>query len=362
MLNYNTTEKKIIKYIIENGKVYQNDIQKDLDIDKSNLSRFLNRALLENVLIKEKTGKKNIFYFNKNQSYTLNFEWNRLELDCFVANLYGEKIKAFEKHILDFNDIGFLYKAISDNINKFLKNYSNENLICICFAVHGIVASHSLVKHIPNCPWKNINLKDITNQYLKKEVLVENYTNLGAFYEKLLYYNNFSSLALVKLRTGIGGGLVIGNKIYDGHNGGTLEIGHLTLTPDSKTEYVDLIENHFIESCLEKYGFSSREDFINSYNQGNKNALELYQIFLKNWIFVLKNLSAIISPSVLLLYHDLLNQIPHCLFEIRTAFNEMMVSPKIIDFSKIKLEDYIRGINFLLLNRKFDLDIEKISF
>lgn len=361
MINYNITEKKILKYIIENGKCFQNDIQKDLELDKSNLSRFLHKSLEDKILIKIKEHNKNIFYFNADRYYTLIFEWNRHNIDCFLSNLYGDKIESLGIKQLDFKDIGSLFKIIYDSINRYINEFKIGKIVCVCFVIHGMVIDQTTVKYIPSCNWKDINLKTILENIIDADILVENYTNLGAFYEKLLYYSEYSSLALVKLKTGIGGGLIVDNKIYNGHNGATLEIGHLKLTPDSDIKYVDLLENYFINENLNSYGFSSSIEFIKSYNAGDKNAVKLYKIFLKNWIFALKNLNAIINPSVLLLYNDILNKIPHCIFEIKTSFNDLIVSPEIIDFSKIKLDDYYRGINFLYLNKKFNLNIEKIG-
>lgn len=361
MLNFNITEKKIVKYIIENKIVFQNDIQKDLDIDKANLSRFLNYLISEEILLKEKSGKKNILSFNSDKYYLINFEWNREKLVCFITNLYGKIIEKASYSIIDFNDFGSFYKSINENIVNYINKYK-EKIISICFIIHGIVAEEYIVKHIPNCPWKNINLKEMVKEITDIDIIVENYTNLGAVYEKLLYYPDFSSLALVKLKTGIGGGLIIDNKIYNGNNGGTLEIGHLTLSPDSDVEYVDLIENHFIQESLKKYNFTSIDEFVKEYKIGNIKAIELYKLFFRNWIFILKNLNTVINPSVLVIYSIIFNEFPHSLFEIRSVFEKLIVKPKIIEFSKVKLDEYYKGMNILLFNKKFKLDICRVKF
>lgn len=361
MINFNITEKKIIKYIIENKKVFQNDIQKDLDIDKANLSRFLTNFIAEEILIKEKIGKKNILSFNQNKFYIINFEWNREKIKFFISNLYGEIIEELPLSIIDFNDFGSFYKLINKDIIYSLEKY-DKKIICISFIIHGIVSNEYIIKHIQNCPWKNINLKDIINNITNIDLLVENYTNLGALYEKLLYYPDYSSLALVKLKTGIGGGLIIDNKIYNGNNGGTLEIGHLTISPDSEIEYVDLIENPFIQENLKKYNFKNIDEFVREYKNGNTKAIELYKLFFKNWIFILKNLNSVINPSVLVIYNIIFNDLPHSLFEIRSAFEKSIVRPEIIEFSKIKLDEYYKGINILLFNKKFNLNISKMKF
>lgn len=361
MLNFNLTEKKIIKYILENGKVFQNDIQIDLDLDKSNLSRFLSNCISKEILLKDKVGKKNLFYFNKNRKYYITFEWNRKKLECHITNLYGETVEKISKFSLDYDDFGSFYNSISIGINLSLSKYPVTSFIGICFCIHGILSDNNIIRHIPNCPWKNIDLIKICKNISSLEVFIENYTNLGAYYEKMIFYPNHTSLALVKLQTGIGGGLVIENRIYSGHNGGALEIGHLTLTPTSDIEYVDIIEEEFMLKKISEFGFKDIKEFILAYKNNDSKASTLYKLFLKNWIFMLRNLVSIINPSVLLLYHVIFNNFPHCIFEIQSAFENSLTKPKIISFSKVPLEEYHRGINILLFNTKFDLNINKLT-
>lgn len=361
MLNFNFTEKKIIKYILENGKVFQNDIQNNLELDKSNLSRFLSSCLSKEILLKDKIGKRNLFYFNKNRKYYINFEWNRKKLECHITNLYGEIVETISIFSLDYEDFGSFYNSIYMGINLSLNKYPITSFIGICFCIHGILSDNNIIRYVPSCPWKNIDLIKICKDISPLEVFIENYTNLGAYYEKMIFYPEHTSLTLVKIQTGIGGGLVIENKIYSGHNGGALEVGHLTLTPDSNVEYVDIIEEEFMLKKLEEFGFKNLEEFILAYKTNNSKASELYKLFLKNWIFILRNLVSIINPSVLVLYHVIFNNFPHCIFEIQSAFENSLTKPKIISFSNVPLKEYHRGINILLFNTKFDFNISRLT-
>jgi predicted NBD/HSP70 family sugar kinase len=65
-------------------------------------------------------------------------------------------------------------------------------------------------------------------------VLVENDANASALGEHSVGYPDCRALALVKVSTGIGVGIVIGGHVYQGIDGGAGDIGHVRLTDHSE--------------------------------------------------------------------------------------------------------------------------------
>lgn len=80
----------------------------------------------------------------------------------------------------------------------------------------------------PNLGLKDFNIREKLSEKCKHPVLVENDVNLGALgIHNFGVGRNVKNMLIVFIGTGIGGGLIINNKIYRGSNNVAGEIGHI---------------------------------------------------------------------------------------------------------------------------------------
>lgn len=78
--------------------------------------------------------------------------------------------------------------------------------------------------------WKNVHLREALNLKVKIPVLVDNDANLMALAEsKFGAAKGHKDCLCVTMGTGVGGGIVLGGKIYRGMNFAAGEIGHMTI-------------------------------------------------------------------------------------------------------------------------------------
>ncbi|HEY8394504.1 MAG TPA: ROK family protein [Thermaerobacter sp.] len=86
----------------------------------------------------------------------------------------------------------------------------------------------------PNLPgWDGFPLRDELAARLGLPVWVDNDANVAALAEARVGAGKDARVMLyVTVGTGIGGGLVIGGRLFSGANGNGLEIGHVTVDPD----------------------------------------------------------------------------------------------------------------------------------
>lgn len=85
----------------------------------------------------------------------------------------------------------------------------------------------------PNLGWQNLSLGEILGSRLKLPVYVDNDANLAALGECVYGAGQSAdNLVYITVSTGVGGGLILGGKIYHGFSGGAGEIGHITLAAD----------------------------------------------------------------------------------------------------------------------------------
>lgn len=91
-----------------------------------------------------------------------------------------------------------------------------------------------LLIHAPNMPgWTNVPMAAVMKEALNMPVLLENDTNLYALGE----WSNgagrgFHNLMVITLGTGVGGGLILEDRLWNGSFATAVEIGHIPVEPE----------------------------------------------------------------------------------------------------------------------------------
>ena len=99
-----------------------------------------------------------------------------------------------------------------------------------------IQGDRGIVVKSPNFPdWNNLPLKDELESIVGIPVTIENDANAAALGEQWQGAGRgIGSMILLTLGTGVGGGIVLNSKIWQGADGMAGEIGHMTLVPDGR--------------------------------------------------------------------------------------------------------------------------------
>src|SRR6266568_1994953 len=91
-----------------------------------------------------------------------------------------------------------------------------------------VIAGHAVQP--PIMPgWDRFPVRDAVARHFPAPTFLENDANLMALGESALCYPDIHSLLFVKVATGIGAGLVIAGRVYDGVDGGAGDIGHVRI-------------------------------------------------------------------------------------------------------------------------------------
>ena len=135
-----------------------------------------------------------------------------------------------KKHVI--NRIAFIAKDICAQANvPFSK------VAAVGIGAPGTVDDKTgTIQNAPNLPgWKKVPLKAILKSILKKNIFVENDANCAAVAElKLGAGKKLDSFVYVTISTGIGGGIIIGRKLFKGSQGAAGEIGHTVIDIDGE--------------------------------------------------------------------------------------------------------------------------------
>ena len=109
------------------------------------------------------------------------------------------------------------------------------SLLGIGIGVPGIIDMNSgMVRESPNLPdWADYPARTEIEKRLNALVILENDANSAALGEKWLgAARTFDDMGMLTLGTGVGGGLVLGGRIWHGMSGMANEFGHITVEPE----------------------------------------------------------------------------------------------------------------------------------
>jgi glucokinase len=123
--------------------------------------------------------------------------------------------------------------AIQEVTSKF--RTSAGHLAGIGIGVPGIIEMQTgMLRESPNLPgWQDYPVRQEIEQRLGTHVVLENDANAAALGEKWLgAASNVEDMCMITLGTGVGGGVVLGGRVWHGMTGMAGELGHITADPN----------------------------------------------------------------------------------------------------------------------------------
>ncbi|MGA7380167.1 MAG: ROK family protein, partial [Terriglobales bacterium] len=139
----------------------------------------------------------------------------------------GTRVAMGRDHVV--NDMCAAIQQLSE------KHNNSGKLLGIGIGVPGIIDMETgMVRESPNLPdWADYPVRAEIETRLGTRVVLENDANSAAFGEKWLgVAKDVDDMAMLTLGTGVGGGLVLGGRIWHGMAGMAAEFGHTTVEPE----------------------------------------------------------------------------------------------------------------------------------
>lgn len=130
-----------------------------------------------------------------------------------------------------------IVKASCDGIRRLLgeNNIDISSVAAAGIGSAGLIDSkNGIIVYAGNLDFKNVHITKMFEDELGIPCHVENDANAAAYGEYMYEGKNVSSFIFLTFGTGIGGGIIIDGKIFDGFNGAGAELGHMLLNADGK--------------------------------------------------------------------------------------------------------------------------------
>lgn len=122
---------------------------------------------------------------------------------------------------------------IGENVNKLIdeSGIDKSEIKGVGIGVPGgVKPSEGLATYVPNIPWVGLELSKIVSGVTGLPVKLGNDADVATLGE--VYFGvakNYSDVVMITIGTGVGGGIVIDKKLYQGSLGMVAELGHVTL-------------------------------------------------------------------------------------------------------------------------------------
>lgn len=251
----------IIKILKSSSGLSRAEIAKKTKLTPASITKITKQLLDNGVLIEIGAGENSLgrpsilLNINKEAGYFIGFYLAPRKIISIFTNYIGETVSTLETKLLDLSHENIL-NIIDIHIESFKR--INSNILGIGIALNGMVNSAKGISIFsPHYNWKNYNLKSYLEDKYSYSVFIENDVRLMALGE--LEHGSAigeSNFVLLNIGDGIGAGIIIDKKVYNGNNFCAGEIGHIKVS-DSK----DNICSCGKYGCLET--FLSNENIIN---------------------------------------------------------------------------------------------------
>ncbi|PAV30605.1 hypothetical protein CIL05_05750 [Virgibacillus profundi] len=230
----------LLEEIIKNVSLSRSDLARKTGLNKATVSAQVRDFLNENIVNEKSEGelttrgrKPILLEINADAGYSIGIDIDEHFLKIFFTDLQGKPFYKMNLPVQNYklDDVtNQLIQNISTQIEKFNQIYKPIGLIGVGIGIHGIVNKDQEIIFTPKQQWSNINIKDRLEVAFKTNVHIDNNANLSVFAEQV-YSEHIPDLFCVTLYSGIGLGIINGNKIYQGHQGFAGEIGHMIIDP-----------------------------------------------------------------------------------------------------------------------------------
>lgn len=257
-------QKLIIEYLLEKGASSRALISKELNISKPTISLNVEKLLEKEILLELGEGKSSggrkplLIDFNYDFKIIIAIDLNRNTPLLALSNLSGEIIsqELIKGSIVDEKEE--LINKLFDSIEHLIKinKYTIENLGAISIAIPGVIdeATGNIFANPQFNLWIDMNLKEILGKRYNTKIILKNDISMAALGEKHYGIGKFyEDLVFVSVGRGVGAGIIINGKLYEGKRKAAGEIGYSKLfNYNSKKNLEDVVSTTEIFKRIEK--------------------------------------------------------------------------------------------------------------
>lgn len=290
---------RIFQLIYDKKMVSRQEIAEQLFLSLPTVNQYL-KELIDRKLITysgnyESTGgrKPQIITLNESAKTAIGLSITKNSIRIAAVDLYGCVI-ANEKISLLFRNEDAYGKSLAELVQQFLDQtgIQEKQVLGVGFAIPGIFYHGSeRIETAPSLDAGSFPVEMLT-KYIKYKAIADNDANAG-LYAECFRSREKKDVVYLLLEKGVGGALLLEDKIYRGDHGRASEFGHMTLIPDGKLCRCGR------KGCVEAYLSTARltddfgcslETFFDELRMGNKPFKDAFDEYISYFCTTISNL------------------------------------------------------------------------
>src|SRR5690625_1462293 len=233
---------QVLRAIHERGPISRSAVAEQTGVSLSSVS-LIARDYIAAGLIEETGTKKQglgrpsiMLAVRSSAACFLGANVSDFRLVAVLSDLSGQVLGTRTRE-LDTADPGKIASLLARMKNDLLQQAGlpEERLVGAGFSLSGLVdAERGICLHSTVLGWRNVRIRELLEAALDLPVALENDANCVAMGEKLYggQHVRDRDFAVMSVGQGIGCGLIVNGRLFQGHHGVTGEIGHCTAVPD----------------------------------------------------------------------------------------------------------------------------------
>lgn len=229
----------ILNIIRKDGPISRAEIAKQAKLTPPTVTNVVHE-LLQTQLVKEREmgastgGRKPILLtINSESFYVIGVDVGIRHLRVVTADLHATITNEIEAPIPEGVGKKELLQLLVEQVHRIIQHADlpKKKIIGIGIGMHGVVdAKEGIALYAPNFDLQDIPIKSVLEKEFQIPVKVENDAKALALGEKWFGYGiNTQNMVCLNVGNGIGAGIIIDDKLFNGMNGIAGEIGHTAI-------------------------------------------------------------------------------------------------------------------------------------
>lgn len=271
-------------------------------------------------------------------------------------------------------DAEAILNQIANEMHLLMKKYGKDSILAAGMAVPGpFIAKKNRIALITGADiWKDVDLKEFFDREIDIPVFLEHNANAGAYAHmwdlKDAYHGDI--LVYIAAGQGIGAGIVMDGKIYEGALGTAGEIGHMTIDRNGKACACGN------KGCLERYASSLElvksvygdsagaegcnfEDVEQQIRLGDEFCVECYRKACENLGIGIISIVNVVNPDRIIIGDDMARPDPKTMENVVCKTVKGGVLPEVWEGLTLSISTYqgdpiLTGAAIVAIDRIFD--------
>ncbi|WP_130859359.1 ROK family transcriptional regulator [Gracilibacillus phocaeensis] len=227
----------ILNKIRKAGSISRAQIAKETELTPPTVGTIVKELLVQGLIRESQLGisqggrKPTMLVLNVQAFHIVGVDVGPSQIRFIISDLSGERRDELREIIRDKVDSENLLDRLKKGIQQLMERHDSLQFIGIGVAMHGIVdAEQGRAIFAPNLDLRDVPIKERLEAYFAMTVKVENDAKALALGESWFHGEiTGRSMVAINVGRGIGAGMVIDGKLYNGEHGIAGEIGHMMI-------------------------------------------------------------------------------------------------------------------------------------